>query len=278
MEIFTQRTAMRDWRKRQHDKRVALVPTMGALHEGHLSLVRRALREADLVVVSIFVNPTQFGPDEDFDDYPRNLDSDLAKLRELGVAVAFCPDVAAVYPAGFDTYIEPGKAQDYLCGARRPGHFRGVCTVVHLLFQWVGPDVAVFGEKDFQQLQILKRMVLDLGLGVEIVSVPIHREADGLAMSSRNRHLSEAERLSARAIPETLEFVADALGAGEAALNDVLTEAERRLGEAGLRLDYLSYCDPESFEPLAQVQYPALLAVAVFAGGTRLIDNRLFGG
>jgi pantoate--beta-alanine ligase len=264
------------WRRAA--KRIVFVPTMGYLHEGHVSLLEEGRRRGDVLVVSIFVNPTQFAPKEDLSRYPRDLDGDLAKAARAGVDVAYVPDAAAMYPPGYQTFVEVEQLQHGLCGASRPGHFRGVATVVLKLFHAVQPHVAIFGRKDYQQLQILRRMALDLDLGIEIVGMPIVREADGLAMSSRNAYLSPEERLSALALSRALTAASRAFEQGERDAGRIVECAGEALrSAAGVRLDYLELRDAESLAVLhGPVKRPAILAVAAFVGTTRLIDNQLF--
>jgi pantoate--beta-alanine ligase len=255
---------------------VGVVPTMGALHEGHLSLIRRARAECGYVVVTLFVNPTQFGPKEDLSRYPRPFERDRDLSEGAGADLLFAPPVEEVYPPGFATSVEVEGVTSGLCGASRPGHFRGVTTVVSKLFNMVQPDRAYLGEKDYQQLQVIRRMARDLDFPIEIVPCPIVREPDGLAMSSRNRYLSPEERQAALALSQGLllaqaEFV---LGITEArALVDLVRE--RLKAEPLVRTDYVQLVDAETLAPLEQVGRPALLAVAAFVGKTRLIDNTL---
>ncbi len=256
--------------------RVGLVPTMGALHEGHLSLIRAARERADVVVVSIFVNPLQFGPSEDLARYPRTLEADLAGCSAAGADFVFAPPPAEVYPPGFQTRVCPGAVAEPLCGARRPGHFEGVATVVTKLFGMVGPDLAVFGQKDYQQLLVIRRVVADLDLPVEIFGAPIVREADGLALSSRNVYLSPAERRAALALPRSLESVVAACAAGERSVAALEGLGQRLLQAAPeLQLDYLELRDAQDLSPMTSLDRDGLLAAAVFVGRTRLIDNRI---
>ncbi len=251
---------------------VALVPTMGALHEGHLALVDEARTLAPRVVVSIFVNPTQFGPSEDFARYPRDLATDLARLARVGADAAWTPDVDTMYPPGFATRIDVAGLTDGLCGPLRPGHFSGVATVVTKLLTQVGPDVALFGEKDFQQLRVIQRVAADLDLPVRIRGVPTIREADGLALSSRNRYLTEEERRVAPALHAALTAVAKAAQQGMPVAGPI-DEATGRLTQAGFEVQYLTVCDAQTLAPVERVSGPARVFVAAYLGRTRLIDN-----
>lgn len=261
---------------RREGKSIGFVPTMGALHEGHLSLVHAACARADLVVVSIFVNPTQFGPGEDFDSYPRRIADDITHLSAEGVEIVFTPSVAEMYAEGTAATVDPGPLALPLEGAIRPGHFRGVATVVAKLLSVVRPDVAFFGEKDFQQLQIVKALARDLDLGCAIVGCPIVRDADGLALSSRNAYLSPEERVAALALPAALDAAEQALAWGERdaqALESAMraTVAERA-GDA-ISLDYAAVVDPMTLGSLTVVDAPARALIAGRVGSTRLIDN-----
>jgi pantoate--beta-alanine ligase len=258
---------------RKAGKRIAFVPTMGYLHRGHVSLLEEGRRRGDVLVLSIFVNPTQFGPKEDLSRYPRDLDGDLAKARSVGTDIAFVPEPGDMYPPGFQTYVQVRDLELPLCGASRPGHFIGVATVVLKLFQIVRPHVALFGEKDFQQLQVLKRMVRDLNLEVEVVGLPIIREPDGLALSSRNAYLSPEERQRALALSRGLGAAREAFAGGERRAEELLARARAQLG-AVTRLDYLELRDAETLATVERVERPAVLAVAAFVGTTRLIDNQ----
>ncbi|MCA9585600.1 MAG: pantoate--beta-alanine ligase [Myxococcales bacterium] len=265
---------------RRAGQRVAFVPTMGALHEGHLDLVRAAERRGNLVVVSIFVNPTQFGPHEDFERYPRDLEADVARVADVGAGIVFAPDAAAIYPDGEQTRVRVGALASHLCGAHRPGHFEGVATVVTKLWSIVGPCVAVFGRKDYQQLAVLRRVARDLFIPVEVVGHPIVRETDGLAMSSRNAYLSAEERDRARSLSRALFDASRAFDAGERRVAPLLERARETVGAAATSIDYVTLADPESLEPLGVddvVGERALLAVAARVGATRLIDNFVLG-
>lgn len=251
---------------------VAFVPTMGALHDGHLTLVKTARQTAKRVVTSIFVNPTQFGPHEDFSRYPRQLEQDRALLTTAGCDALFAPDVATIYPPGFATSIDPGAIATILEGAIRPGHFAGVATVVTRLLMLVRPDTALFGEKDYQQLLVIQQTVRDLALPVQIIGVPTVRAADGLALSSRNAYLSPEERSRALTLSATLHDCATQLAAGED-MAAVLQDGRDRITAAGFALDYLELRDATTLAPIDQVIAPARLLVAAKIGTTRLIDN-----
>lgn len=268
---------VRAWRAElsRRGQRLALVPTMGFLHDGHLSLMREGARRADVVAASIFVNPSQFGPKEDLSRYPRDAEGDLAKCASAGVAGVYLPEPATVYPEGYQTWVTVDEMSQGLCGERRPGHFRGVATVVAKLFGVFRPDVALFGEKDYQQLQVIARMNQDLELGVEVVGMPTVREADGLAMSSRNAYLSPEERQRALALSKGLFAARDAAAAGQGDVAALLALMRSPLAAAGLREDYVAVVDARSLEALARLEpgRPARALVAAFAGATRLIDN-----
>ena len=256
--------------------RIGLVPTMGALHEGHASLLGRARAEMGLVVVSLFVNPTQFGPGEDFREYPRPLEKDLEVCRREGADLVFTPTAAEMYPAGFATTVRVAGMGEKMCGAFRPGHFDGVCTVVAKLLGIVQPDAAYFGEKDAQQLAIVRQMAADLNLPVEIHGCPLVREADGLALSSRNAYLSQAERRQALEISRALAEARRAILAGERDAARIGDGVRRRLaGAEGIGLDYVAVVDPDTLEDLERIGEKALVAAAARVGKTRLIDNVL---
>ena len=259
---------------RNEGKRIGLVPTMGALHEGHLSLVRAARAECDVTVVSIYVNPSQFGPNEDLAKYPRTLQADLDLLAGCGTNFVWAPTDAEVYRPGHATWVEVGAVAEPLEGECRPGHFRGVATIVLKLFNVVQPDAAYFGQKDFQQAAVIRRMVADLDVPVEIRVCPIVREPDGLAMSSRNRYLSEAARRRALVLWKSLQLAAELVAQGErraAVIADRMREVLLTAGDA--RIDYIALVDPETLQPVGTVAQPALAALAVRIENTRLIDN-----
>jgi pantoate--beta-alanine ligase len=252
---------------------IALVPTMGALHAGHLALAEAGKRRAAHVVVSIFVNPTQFGPNEDLDAYPRREASDSALLEQAGVAILWAPDAQTMYPAGFDTSIIVGGVSERWDGAARPGHFAGVATVVTKLLLQAQPDIALFGEKDYQQLAVIRRLVADLDIPVEIVGVPIERDDDGLALSSRNAYLNPEERIAARILPRALGEAASAIERG-ADVAATLETARRKLADGGFDpIDYVALCDAATLEPIDRADRPGRLLVAATLGRTRLIDN-----
>ena len=255
-------------------KIISLVPTMGALHEGHINLMNEGRKRGDVLIVSIFVNPTQFGPNEDFTKYPRDLEADLRKIETLGVDIVFAPTLEEIYPEGFQTYIEVKELQEHLCGHFRPGHFRGVATVVLKLFNIVKPQVALFGDKDYQQLKIIQRMVKDLNLEVEVIGYPIVRDKDGLALSSRNVHLSSNERNSASQVSKALREIKRKFDMGCRNTKLMVEFGRKILEEEGInKIDYLEICDSETLENKELASRGDLLAVAVRIKGTRLIDN-----
>ena len=278
MTTLTEPHPMQAWAdaERAAGRRIALVPTMGALHDGHLALVAEARRRAERVVVSVFVNPIQFDRRDDFEQYPRPLDDDLRICAGARVDAVYAPSAAAMYPEGFQSAVEVARLTEPLCGAARPGHFRGVTTVVTKLFHAVRPDVAVFGEKDYQQLAVIRRMTADLDFGIEIVGVATVREPDGLALSSRNRRLGADDRAAARCVPRALDAAADVVRAGERRAAAVVARATAVIGAEGrARLEYAELRDPEMLAEVTEVAGPALLALAVWVGGVRLIDNRM---
>lgn len=268
------RDQVRAWK--QAGLRVGFVPTMGNLHAGHISLVREALKHSDRVVASVFVNPTQFGPSEDFDSYPRTLDADSRQLAEAGCHLLFAPSVDEMYPEKNRTWVDVDDLGNYLCGASRPGHFRGVTTVVSKLFHIVQPDVACFGEKDFQQLAILRRMVRDLFFPVEIIGVPTCREASGLAMSSRNGYLSDAEKAQAAEIHKVLQALKDEIRVQSGDYRALESKYSQTLEGKGFKVDYLSIANADTLAPATLPDRHLVIAVAAKLGSTRLIDNVSF--
>jgi pantoate--beta-alanine ligase len=276
MQVLTTVAELRDWSRAAHasGKSVGLVPTMGALHEGHLSLVRAAKASCDAVAASIFVNPTQFGPNEDFAKYPRTFEADCELLNAEGVEVVFAPAPEEMYPAGATTFVEVAEISDRLDGASRPGHFRGVATVVAKLFLAAEPDRAFFGQKDAMQVAVLRRMVRDLHLPVDLIVCPIVRENDGLAMSSRNRYLNTAERKQALVLNHVLQTVEAMIAAGERATPMLIAAARSEFAiEPAVRVDYIAVVDWCTLEPVSHAATGTLFAVAAWVGTTRLIDN-----
>ncbi len=280
MEVLRDPGTMRELAGRLRAKglRIGLVPTMGALHEGHLSLMRRCRAESDVATWSLFVNPVQFGPHEDLAAYPRDPEGDLAKARGAGMDLCFAPEASAMYPEEHRTFVDVAELSGPLCGASRPGHFRGVATVVSKLFHIVQPHVAYFGQKDYQQSLIIRRMVRDLNFGIEIVVLPTVRGPDGLALSSRNAYLSPAEREAAAALPAALRWVEGEFARGGRSVS-VLVEGMRRLiahrSSAAIAIDYVEIRDAESLAPLETIDRRAVAALAVRIRKTRLIDNTL---
>jgi len=258
-------------------KTIAVVPTMGYLHEGHLTLLRRARKAAEVVILTLFVNPTQFGPKEDLDKYPRDLRGDLSKALSVGTDYVFTPQPSDMYPTGYETYVDVLETTRHLCGAARPGHFRGVTTIVTKLFNITQPDIAFFGKKDFQQYAVIRRMVTDLNMPIRIVGVDTVREKDGLAMSSRNVYLSPEERKAALSLSRGLCEVAQAVKAGRTNINSLITLLKKNISkEKNTRIDYIQCMDADSIQPLTQYRPGhTLFALAVFVGKTRLIDNRV---
>ncbi|EKF49382.1 pantoate--beta-alanine ligase [Thermosipho africanus H17ap60334] len=256
-------------------KAIGFVPTMGFLHEGHLSLVKAAKSENDITVVSIFVNPTQFGPNEDYNNYPRDLERDLSMLKDMEVDYVFVPSVEEMYPDSFSTYVEEIKLSRFLCGASRPGHFRGVCTVVTKLFNIVKPTRAYFGQKDAQQFRVLRRMVRDLNMDVELVEMPIVREPDGLALSSRNTYLNDEERKEAVRLYKSLLRAKELIESGEKDVEIIKNEMKKILTHPLLRIDYIEIVDEENLEPVEKIDRRVIIAIAVFVGRARLIDNMI---
>ncbi len=257
---------------------IGLVPTMGYLHEGHMSLVREAVTQNDHVIVSIFVNPIQFGVNEDLDCYPRNMERDTQLCKDAGVDVIFFPSAEEMYPQGFSSYVDMSYVTETLCGASRPGHFRGVCTVVMKLFNISGADNAYFGQKDAQQLAVIKRMVKDFNMNITVVGLPIVREKDGLAMSSRNAYLNDEERVAALCLSTSLQEVLQSVQQGHKNVHSLKQQIHKTIeGEPLARIDYIEIVDSETMQPIEQIETSALCAIAVFIGKTRLIDNTILG-
>jgi pantoate--beta-alanine ligase len=279
MRVIESIKEMQTWSEgeRRAGRRIVLVPTMGALHEGHLSLVREGKKSGERIVASLFVNPAQFGPSEDLTAYPRDFARDRELLKKEKVDVLFHPSAAEIYPAGYQTYIEVEKLAPLLCGEFRPGHFRGVATVVAKLFNIVRPHAAVFGAKDYQQLRLIRRMAEDLNYDVEILGCPIVRDQDGLALSSRNRYLSPAERAAALSLFRSLKVAESLVEEGEREGPRVTAATRTEIEKEPLaRIEYVKVCNPETLEETAKIQGGgAVLALAVRIGGTRLIDNTL---
>ena len=278
MEVIKKISKMKEISKnwRREGLKIAFVPTMGFLHEAHLSLVRKAKELGDKTVVSIFVNPLQFGPKEDYKEYPRDTKRDLELLKNEGVDAVFIPEPEEMYPPDFQTYVEVTRLTTGLCGAFRPGHFKGVTTVVLKLFNIVNPDIAVFGEKDYQQLQVIRQMVKDLNMDTEIVAHPTVREEDGLAMSSRNIYLSSDERKSATSLYKALLLAKKLISEGEKDPQKIKKEMEKFIHSFPFtRVQYIEFIDPVNLEPVKEINKPVLCALAVFVGKARLIDNML---
>lgn len=274
-EIKELRSLIKAWKR--EGLSVGYVPTMGALHEGHESLIKRAVEENDKVVVSVFVNPTQFGPNEDFDSYPRNINKDLELCINAGAAIVFNPEPSEMYYGDKSTSVSVSGLTSVLCGAKRPGHFDGVCLVVSKFLNIVTPDKAYFGEKDAQQVAVIKRMVRDLNIDVEIVACPIIREEDGLAKSSRNTYLSKDERKAALVLSRSLEIAKDALRKGERNANNIKSSIKEVLNSEPLaKIDYVEIVDSDSLKSVEIIDRNVLIPIAVYIGKTRLIDNFTF--
>jgi len=263
---------------RMDGKKIAFVPTMGYFHEGHLSLMKEAKKMADCLIVSIYVNPTQFGPKEDFSKYPRDSDRDLKMAESVNVDVIFYPPDKEMYPANYQTYVDVEKVTQNLCGMSRPGHFRGVATVCNKLFNIVKPDFAVFGKKDFQQFVTIKRMVDDLNIDIQIVGSSTVRESDGLAMSSRNKYLNKDERKSALTLFKALKLAQKLYSNGEKKSSVIITEVEKLIKRASFTvIDYIKICDTRTLKDADKIKNQSVIALAVKVGNTRLIDNHVFG-
>ena len=278
MKTITSIEEMRKWSRSNHfsGKLIGFIPTMGCLHEGHLSLIKASIAKCDFTVVSIFVNPTQFSPNEDFGSYPRVIDSDTKILQSTGIDVLFHPKQGDLYPKKFQTSVAVEDKTKYLCGKSRAKFFRGVTTIVLKLFNIVCPHVAFFGEKDWQQLEVVRTMVSDLNMDVTIVGKPIVRDDDGIAMSSRNQYLSAADRNSARSLSQALESAQVRITEGERSAETIRNEIRKKIEQNnGTKVDYISVCDPENFVEQKEIRSKILIALAVRVGDTRLIDNRV---
>jgi pantoate--beta-alanine ligase len=261
-------------RVRFSGKAIAFVPTMGFLHDGHLELLKQGRRRADVLILSIFVNPTQFGPSEDYGQYPRDMEGDLSKAESVGTDYVFTPPVGEMYPYGFQTKVIVERVPEHLCGLSRLGHFEGVATVVAKLFNITEPNIALFGEKDFQQLSVIRRMVTDLNMDIEIVGVPTIREADGLAMSSRNKYLSAEERKSALCLKKSIDLTLEMVAGGERDAEKIKAAVRKLIVSYPFTdVDYIAICDPLTLDDIGVISEKALLALAVRVGRTRLIDN-----
>jgi pantoate--beta-alanine ligase len=265
---------------RRDGLKIAVVPTMGYLHDGHLSLLRAARQNADVVILTIFVNPTQFGPNEDLSRYPRDEEGDLAKAKTCGLDLAFCPAVEHMYPSGAQTFVDVRQLSQPMCGEKRPGHFTGVATIVAKLFNITRPHQAYFGEKDFQQLAVIRQMARDLDFDIDIVGMPIVREPDGLAMSSRNVYLSEVDRKQALTLSQALQLAQQLVKSGQRDVSKILGAISAKITDANfLRIDYVELRDAATLQQIDTLRAPAVLALAVFVGNaqksTRLIDNCL---
>jgi len=277
MLVFKDPQKLQRWALKQREAgvRIGLVPTMGYLHEGHLSLITAAKKYADAVVVSVFVNPIQFGPNEDYEKYPRDEKADLAKCRSAGAAAVFLPTPQTMYAPDASVHVTEEVLANRLCGLRRPGHFRGVCTVVAKLFNLAQPQVAVFGQKDFQQACVIRRMVRDLNFPIRIVVAPIVREPDGLARSSRNTYLSEEERCRAVGLSQSLCLAKRLFREGQTSAKRIVSNMIKSLEKDGLQVDYVEIVDAETLDPVKTVQKGNAVLLAVYDGKTRLIDNCL---
>jgi pantoate--beta-alanine ligase len=274
--IVTMQEASERWRK--DDEIIVLVPTMGFLHEGHLELLRVGREKGDKLIMSLFVNPTQFGPQEDYGKYPRDTEGDLEKARSKGVDAVFMPSVAEMYPHGFQTTVAVEEVTQYLCGKSRPGHFAGVTTVVAKLFNITKPRLAIFGEKDYQQLVVIRQMVRDLNMGIDIIGIPTVREQDGLAMSSRNSYLTPEERESALSLKKGLELARAMVAKGEKDSSKIIGAVRELIqNHPFTKIDYVTICNKENLIDIETVDEPALLALAVNVGRARLIDNSILG-
>jgi len=278
MEIFKKTSEMQSWSRneKKQEKTICLVPTMGYLHKGHLSLIEQGKKESDKTVLSIFVNPTQFGENEDLDAYPADLKKDLSHAEELNVDAVFLPSKDEMYKKNFQTYVELTNLPNHLCGFSRPVHFKGVATIVAKLFNIVAPDTAVFGQKDFQQLQVIRQMTADMNFNIKIIGAPIIRENDGLAMSSRNSYLSNEQRKSGLCLSKSIKKVKEMIRNGETDAETIRKKINKFIGGVkGAKIDYAVICDPETLANVKKIEKETLFALAVKIGETRLIDNEL---
>ena len=264
---------LRGYRKKR--KSIGLVPTMGDFHEGHLSLIRKTKKENDIVVASIFVNPAQFGPNEDYKKYPRDIKGDAQKAMKVGCDILFCPDAGSIYPKGFSTYVEVCDASDIMCGKSRPGHFRGVATICTKLFSIITPDTAYFGQKDYQQAFIIKKMVRDLNIDINVKVLPIVRDRSGIALSSRNRYLTDLEMEDAKLLYKALKKARDLIMHGEDSVSKVRLAMKSILNKPNVCIDYIDIVCPDTLSKKRVVNSRVLVALAVKIGTTRLIDNIL---
>lgn len=261
---------------REKGKKISLVPTMGFLHQGHLSLIKEALKHGDEVVVSIFVNPAQFGPGEDLEKYPRSFERDCKLAEDAGASIIFSPDKEELYGKNYQTYVNLEKLPMHLCGISRPTHFRGVATIVTKLFLITKPHAAVFGQKDFQQLQVIRQMVKDLNFDIKIIGAPIVREDDGLAMSSRNTYLTPGQRKQALCLSQSLKQAFEMVKSGVIDASRIIEQAEKIISaHPETKIDYIAVCDPDTLSDIKIIQGPAIMALAVKVGNTRLIDNMM---
>jgi len=279
MDVITSVHQMKGYsaRARKTNKKIAFVPTMGFLHEGHLSLMREGKKQGDILIVSIFVNPTQFGPSEDFEQYPRDFDRDSRMAESVGVDVLFAPEASEMYPPDHQSFIRVTEVTRGLCGKSRPTHFQGVATVVGMLFNIVRPHVALFGEKDYQQLITIQQMVKDLQMDVEVVGMPIIREVDGLAMSSRNTYLQPEERKAALSLHRSLKRARELIFNGERGAGHLINEMSEVIQiEPLVRMDYIEICDARTLEPVDRIDRDVVIALAAYVGKVRLIDNFVY--
>ena len=278
MKLVNSISEMKEFVSEEKSKKssIGFVPTMGFLHQGHISLIEQSVKDNDITILSIFVNPTQFGPNEDLDKYPRNLDNDLSLANQAGVDIVFHPYASEMYPSGYATFVNVERITSALCGATREGHFKGVATVVCKLFNICNPDRAYFGQKDFQQLQVIKRMVDDLNISIEIIDCPTVRESDGLAMSSRNTYLSAEERQQALVLSQSLHLAKKLVDSGELDVVNLTESVSKMITSMPLaKVDYIEIVDDMTLQPVSQVKHKALLALAIRFGNTRLIDNTI---